>query len=62
VRSHAVLAFAGFTIVRLLTGGGPQDLTHIFAIYAFRVVSIWRMPRWNESGGGSGANSSPVPW
>jgi hypothetical protein len=25
-------------------------------------VSIWRMPRWNESGGGSGANSSPVPW
>jgi multiple sugar transport system permease protein len=32
-----IVTFADFTIVRLLTGGGPQDLTHIFATYAFEV-------------------------
>jgi multiple sugar transport system permease protein len=32
-----IVTFADFTIVRLLTAGGPQDLTHIFATYAFQV-------------------------
>ena len=32
-----ILTFANFDIVRILTAGGPQDQTHIFATYAFAV-------------------------
>ncbi len=32
-----IVTFADFTIVRILTAGGPQDTTHIFATYAFEV-------------------------
>jgi multiple sugar transport system permease protein len=32
-----IITFADFDIVRILTGGGPQDLTHVFATYAFQV-------------------------
>ncbi len=32
-----IITFADFDIVRLLTGGGPQDMTHVFATYAFQV-------------------------
>lgn len=32
-----IVTFADFTIVRLLTAGGPRDTTHIFATYAFQV-------------------------
>ncbi|HSB82597.1 MAG TPA: sugar ABC transporter permease [Candidatus Methylomirabilis sp.] len=32
-----IVTFANFDIVRILTGGGPQDQTHIFATYAFEV-------------------------
>ena len=32
-----IVTFADFDIVRILTAGGPQDLTHIFATYAFDV-------------------------
>ncbi len=32
-----IVTFADFTIVRILTAGGPQDTTHIFATYAFQV-------------------------
>jgi multiple sugar transport system permease protein len=32
-----IVTFADFDIVRILTGGGPQDMTHIFATYAFQV-------------------------
>ncbi len=34
-----IVTFADFDIVRILTAGGPQDLTHIFATYSF-VVGI----------------------
>ena len=34
-----IVTFANFDIVRILTAGGPQDLTHIFATYSF-VVGI----------------------
>jgi multiple sugar transport system permease protein len=30
-----IVTFADFDIVRILTGGGPEDKTHIFATYAF---------------------------
>ncbi len=30
-----IVTFADFDIVRLLTAGGPQDMTHLFATYAF---------------------------
>jgi multiple sugar transport system permease protein len=33
----ALPSCAGVCGLHELTGGGPQDLTHIFAIYAFRV-------------------------
>ena len=33
----AARQLADFDIVRILTGGGPQDLTHVFATYAFQV-------------------------
>ncbi len=32
-----IVTFANFDIVRILTDGGPQDQTHIFATYAFEV-------------------------
>ena len=32
-----IITFADFDIVRLLTAGGPQDMTHVFATYAFQV-------------------------
>jgi len=32
-----IVTFADFDIVRILTGGGPQDMTHVFATYAFQV-------------------------
>ena len=34
-----IVTFANFDIVRILTSGGPQDQTHLFATYAF-VVGI----------------------
>ncbi len=34
-----IVTFADFDIVRILTAGGPQDMTHIFATYSF-VVGI----------------------
>jgi multiple sugar transport system permease protein len=30
-----IVTFANFDIVRILTAGGPQDQTHVFATYAF---------------------------
>jgi multiple sugar transport system permease protein len=32
-----IVTFANFDIVRILTNGGPQDQTHLFATYAFQV-------------------------
>ncbi|MGE0224152.1 MAG: carbohydrate ABC transporter permease [Acetobacteraceae bacterium] len=32
-----IVTFANFDIVRILTAGGPQDMTHVFATYAFQV-------------------------
>ena len=32
-----ITTFADFDIVRILTAGGPQDMTHLFATYAFSV-------------------------
>ena len=32
-----ITTFADFDIVRILTAGGPQDMTHVFATYAFQV-------------------------
>ncbi len=32
-----IVTFAEFDVVRILTGGGPQDMTHVFATYAFQV-------------------------
>lgn len=32
-----IVTFADFDIVRILTSGGPQDYTHVFATYAFQV-------------------------
>ena len=32
-----ITTFADFDIVRILTAGGPQDQTHVFATYAFQV-------------------------
>ena len=32
-----IVTFADFDIVRILTNGGPQDSTHLFATYAFQV-------------------------
>ena len=32
-----IVTFANFDIVRILTGGGPLDKTHIFGTWAFRV-------------------------
>lgn len=32
-----IVTFADFDIVRILTNGGPQDGTHLFATYAFQI-------------------------
>jgi multiple sugar transport system permease protein len=32
-----IVTFADFDIVRILTGGGPQDMTHLFSTYAFQM-------------------------
>mgnify|MGYP005856426911 CR=1 FL=1 len=32
-----IVTFANFDIVRVLTGGGPRDMTHVFATYAFKL-------------------------
>jgi multiple sugar transport system permease protein len=32
-----IVTFADFDIVRILTQGGPQDMTHLFATYAFQM-------------------------
>jgi multiple sugar transport system permease protein len=32
-----IVTFADFDIVRILTAGGPQDMTHLFATYAFQM-------------------------
>jgi multiple sugar transport system permease protein len=32
-----IVTFADFDIVRILTSGGPQDMTQIFSTYAFTV-------------------------
>jgi multiple sugar transport system permease protein len=32
-----IVTFANFDIVRILTNGGPEDKTHVFATYAFQV-------------------------
>lgn len=32
-----IVTFADFDIVRILTSGGPLDMTHVFATYAFQV-------------------------
>ena len=31
-----IVTFANFDIVRILTNGGPQNMTHVFATYAFQ--------------------------
>ena len=55
-----IVTFADFDIVRILTNGGPEDMTHVFATYAFQVgiqsgdiplgaaVSLFMLP---DSGG-----------
>jgi len=41
-----IVTFADFDIVRILTNGGPQDSTHLFATYAFTVgISSGNIPR-----------------
>lgn len=32
-----IVTFANYDIIRVLTNGGPRDLTHVFASYAFQV-------------------------
>jgi multiple sugar transport system permease protein len=32
-----IVTFANFDIVRILTAGGPIDMTHVFATWSFRV-------------------------
>ena len=41
-----IVTFADFDIVRILTNGGPQDSTHLFATYAFTVgIQSDNLPR-----------------
>jgi len=41
-----IVTFADFDIVRILTSGGPQDTTHLFATYAFTVgIQSGNIPR-----------------
>jgi len=35
-----IVTFANYDIVRVLTNGGPRDLTHVFASYAFQVGGL----------------------
>jgi len=43
---NLIVTFAEFDIVRILTGGGPQDGTHLFATFAFAVgLQSGNMPR-----------------
>ena len=35
--SHWLVIIINFDIVRILTAGGPRDMTHLFATYAFQV-------------------------
>ena len=40
-----IVTFANFDIVRILTNGGPRDMTHMFATYAFQVgIQSGNMP------------------
>ena len=32
-----IVTFANFDIVRILTAGGPRNMTHVFATYAFQL-------------------------
>jgi multiple sugar transport system permease protein len=32
-----IVTFANYDIVRVLTAGGPRDLTHVFATWAFKL-------------------------
>jgi multiple sugar transport system permease protein len=32
-----IVTFANFDIVRILTAGGPRDMTHVFATWAFKL-------------------------
>jgi len=41
-----IVTFANYDIVRVLTNGGPRDLTHVFASYAFQVgIMSGNIPR-----------------
>ena len=41
-----IITFADFDIVRILTNGGPQDATHLFATYAFTIgIQSGNLPR-----------------
>lgn len=41
-----IVTFANYDIVRVLTNGGPRDLTHVFATYAMQVgVQSGNVPR-----------------
>jgi multiple sugar transport system permease protein len=41
-----IVTFANYDIVRVLTNGGPRDLTQVFASYAFQVgVLSGNIPR-----------------
>ena len=41
-----IVTFADFDIVRILTNGGPQDSTHLFATYAFTIgIQSGNIPR-----------------
>jgi multiple sugar transport system permease protein len=41
-----IVTFANYDIVRVLTNGGPRDLTHVFASYAFQVgILAGNVPR-----------------
>jgi multiple sugar transport system permease protein len=41
-----IVTFANYDIVRVLTNGGPRDLTHVFASYAFQVgIQSGNIPR-----------------
>jgi len=32
-----IVTFANFDIVRIMTAGGPRNMTHMFATYAFKL-------------------------
>jgi len=45
-----IFTFADFQLVYVLTHGGPQNATHLFATYAF------------DFGDGAGSSASAPPW